>query len=188
MRLEQLKENLPDYAKDIRLNLGNLFGNIASSGLTSEQFYGTALSVAYTLKNKNLVLALESESQHAGLSHLYPAAKTAATLMAMNNVYYRAIHLAENKELAAMPANLRMNGLNNHGVDKVDFELFSLAVSAINGCGLCIHSHVKQLLEHAVAKIAIQSVFRLAATLHALVTAYACAEEWRSHKTVSPEE
>ena len=85
------------------------------------------MSIAYSLKNKNLIRALEFESQNAGLSHIYVAAKTAATLMAMNNVYYRAIHLAENKELTAMPANLRMNGLANHGVDKEDFELFALA-------------------------------------------------------------
>ena len=96
--------------------------------------------------------------------------------MAMNNIYYRAIHLAENKELSAMPANLRMNGLIHHGIDKVDFELFALAVSAINGCGLCVHSHVKQLLAHSVIKIAIQSVLRLAATLNALVTAYGCTD------------
>jgi lipoyl-dependent peroxiredoxin subunit D len=177
MRLEQLKENLPDYAKDIRLNISNLFGNIESSGLTPKQFYGTALSIAYSLKNKKLIRVLEFESQHVGLSDLYFVAKTAATLMAMNNVYYRAIHLAENKELSAMSANLRMNGLSNHGVDKVDFELFALAVSAINGCGLCIHSHVKQLLEHSVTKIAIQSALRLAATLNALITAYACADD-----------
>jgi alkyl hydroperoxide reductase subunit D len=177
MRLEQLKENLPDYAKDIRLNLSNLFGNIESSGLTPTQFYGTALSIAYSLKHKNLIRALEFESQNAGLSSLYFAAKTAATLMAMNNVYYRAIHLAEHKELTAMPANLRMNGLNNHGVEKVDFELFALAVSAINGCGLCIHSHVKQLLGHSITNVAIQSALRLAATLNALVIADACVDD-----------
>lgn len=177
MKLEQLRENLPDFAKDIRLNLSNLFGNIEASGLTARQFYGTALSIAYSLKNKVLIRAMELESQDVGLSDLYVVAKTAATLMAMNNVYYRAIHLAENKELTAMPANLRMNGLSNHGADKVDFELFALAVSAINGCGLCIHSHVKQLLEHDVPKNTVQSVFRLAATLNALVTAGTCANE-----------
>ena len=176
MKLEQLKENLPDYAKDIRLNLSNLFGNIESSGLTSTQFYGSALAIAYSLKNKTLIRTLEFECQNAGFSDLFFAAKTAATLMAMNNIYYRAIHLAENKELSAMPANLRMNGLIHHGIDKVDFELFALAVSAINGCGLCVHSHVKQLLAHSVIKIAIQSVLRLAATLNALVTAYGCTD------------
>lgn len=177
MRLERLKENLPDYAKDIRLNLSNLFGNMGSSGLTRNQFYGSALAIAYALKNKMLIGALEFESQHAGLADLYFSAKTAATLMAMNNIYYRAIHLAENKELSAIPANLRMNGLVHHGVDKVDFELFALAVSAINGCGLCIHSHIKQLLEHSVTMVAIQSILRLAATLNALVTAYSCTDD-----------
>jgi alkyl hydroperoxide reductase subunit D len=176
MRLEQLKENLPDYAKDIRLNLSNLFGNIGSSGLTPTQFYGSALAIAYCLKNKTLIHALELESRNAGFAELYFAAKTAATLMAMNNIYYRAIHLADNRELSTMPANLRMNGLINHGTDKVNFELFALAVSAINGCGLCINSHVKQLLEHSVTKKAIQSTLRLAATLNALVTAYSCSD------------
>lgn len=176
MQLKQLQENLPEYAKDIRLNISNLFSNIESSGLTSNQFYGTALSIAYSLKDKNLILALEFECQNAGLADLPFAAKTAATLMAMNNIYYRSTHLAGNKDLSALSANLRMNGLSKHGVDKVDFELFSLAVSAINGCGLCIHSHVNQLVEHSIAMIAIQSTLRLAATLNALVTAYACAD------------
>lgn len=171
MTLEQLKEQLPDYAKDIRLNISNLFGNIELSGLNTLQFYGTALAVAYSLKNRVLIEALESESRKAGVLEIVFAAKTAATLMAMNNIYYRAIHLAENKELMTMPANLRMNGMNTHGVDKVDFELFALAVSAINGCGMCIHAHIKQLLEHNVAKVAIQSTLRLAATLNAFATA-----------------
>jgi lipoyl-dependent peroxiredoxin subunit D len=176
MNLDQLSEQLPDYAKDIRLNINNLFANIDASGLTSTQFYGSALAIAYSLKNNALIAALEFESQNADLPNLNFAAKTAATLMAMTNIYYRAIHLAENKELTAMPANLRMNGLIKHGVDKIDFELFALAVSAINGCGMCIHSHVKQLETHSVTKMAIQSTFRLAATLNAFVTASFCAD------------
>ncbi|HIF0223601.1 TPA: carboxymuconolactone decarboxylase family protein [Legionella anisa] len=167
MSIEQLKQAIPDFAKDIRLNISNLFGNVAQSGLTETQFYGVALAVAYTLKDRRIIDAIKTEGALYITSELDHAVKTAAALMAMNNVYYRAIHLAENKELASLPANLRMNGMVNPGVAKADFELFALAVSAINGCGMCIHSHVKQLLEHELNKVAVQSALRIAATLNA---------------------
>lgn len=167
MSIEQLKQAIPDFAKDIRLNVSNLFGNKAQTGLTETQFYGVALAVAYTLKDRRIIDAIQSD----GALHITPelehAVKTAAALMAMNNIYYRAIHLAENKELASLPANLRMNGMLNPGIPKADFELFALAVSAINGCGMCIHSHVKQLLEHELNKVAVQSALRIAAILNA---------------------
>lgn len=167
MSIEQLKEAIPDFAKDIRLNVSSLFGNIAQSGLTETQFYGVALAVAYTLKNRHIIDAIKADGSLYISAELENAVKTAAALMAMNNIYYRAIHLAENKELASMPANLRMNGMLNPGVPKADFELFALAVSAINGCGMCIHSHVKQLLEHELNKVAVQSILRVAAILNA---------------------
>ncbi|WP_454786071.1 carboxymuconolactone decarboxylase family protein [Legionella sp. WA2024007413] len=168
MSIEQLKQMIPDFAKDIRLNVSSLFGNVTQSGLTEAQFYGVALSVAYTLKDNHIIDAIKTEGSSYITVELEQAVKTAAALMAMNNIYYRAIHLAENKELAAMPANLRMNAMLNPGVPKADFELFALAVSAINGCGMCIHSHVKQLLEHELNKVAVQSVLRIAAILNAL--------------------
>ncbi|STY30620.1 alkyl hydroperoxide reductase [Legionella wadsworthii] len=168
MSIEQLKQAIPDYAKDIRLNLGNLFGNISQSGLTEIQFYGAALAVAYALRNKRIIDAIQEEGAIYISEEQDNAVKTAAALMAMNNVYYRAVHLSENKELTVMPANLRMNGMLNPGVPKADFEIFSLAVSAINGCGMCIHSHVKQLIEHDLSKVAVQSILRIAAVLNAL--------------------
>ena len=171
MSIEHLKQNIPDFAKDIRLNVSNLFGNIGQSGLTESQFYGSALAVAYSLKNPEIIDAIKTEGAASISYELENAAKIGATLMAMNNVYYRAVHLAENKDLTALPANLRMNGMLNPGVPKVDFELFALAVSSINGCGMCIHSHVKQLVEHDVPPVSVQSVLRLAAVLNALALA-----------------
>lgn len=167
MSIEQLKQNIPDFAKDIRLNLGNLFGNVVQSGLTESQLYGTALAVAYSLKNKEIIDAIKETGEAYMSPELQQGAKIAAVLMAMNNVYYRTVHLAEDKELSLMPANLRMNAMINPGVPKVDFELFALAVSALNGCGMCIHAHVKQLLAAEVSKVAIQSVLRVSAVLNA---------------------
>ncbi len=91
--------------------------------------------------------------------------------MAMNNVYYRFLHLASNKEYGTMPARLRMNVIAKPGVDKADFELWSLAVSAINGCGACIDAHEKVLQEAGVSSAAIQSAVRMAAIIQSVAVA-----------------
>ncbi len=91
--------------------------------------------------------------------------------MAMNNIYYRFVHLASNKEYATMPARLRMNVIANPGVDKADFELWSLAVSAINGCGACIDAHEKVLTEAGVAAATIQTAVRFAAIIQSVAVA-----------------
>ena len=98
-------------------------------------------------------------------------AKAAAAIMGMNNIYYRFLHLVEDGEYQTMPARLRMNVIANHGIDKLDFELISLAVSAVNGCGLCVTSHEKKLRSHDVSREAIQSAVRIAATVHAVAVA-----------------
>ena len=87
--------------------------------------------------------------------------------MGMNNVYYRFLHLVEDAEYQSMPARLRMNVMANPGIDKLDFELLSLAVSAVNGCGSCITSHERKLRQHEVSREAIQSAVRIAAAVHA---------------------
>ena len=103
------------------------------------------------------------------------AARAAAAIMAMNNVYYRFVHLASNKEYGQLPAKLRMNVIGNPGIDKADFELFSLAVSAMNGCGMCIDAHEKVLKGHAVPTETIQAAARIGAVMKAVATVHATA-------------
>ncbi|KAK0339479.1 hypothetical protein LTR94_034363, partial [Friedmanniomyces endolithicus] len=93
--------------------------------------------------------------------------------MAMNNVYYRFTHLAGNQEYRNMPAKLRMNVIGAPGIDKIDFELFSLAVSAMNGCGMCIDAHEDVLKKHGVKAEVIQGAVRLGAVLAAVATVHA---------------
>jgi len=88
--------------------------------------------------------------------------------MAMNNIYYRFVHLASAPDYKTLPAKLRMNALAKPGVEKVDFELWSIAVSAINGCGMCIDSHEKILRDHGVTAEVIQAVVRIASVVHAV--------------------
>jgi len=173
MSIADYKQNLGDHGKDTKLNLSNLFGNVDTSGMTADQFYGTALSLAYSLDDVELMAAVEAEAADEVGENVLKAAKLAATLMAMNNIYYRFVHLSSDKQFAKMPAGLRMNGMANPGVDKVDFELYSLAVSALNGCGMCIDAHVKTLLDHNVSAQVIQTSIKLAAVLNAAKTARA---------------
>lgn len=165
MSVTDLARTLPDYAKDIRLNIGSLLGETL---LTDQQKYGTLVACAHATGHQPLIAAAEAEAGEKLSEAALTAAKAAASIMAMNNVYYRFIHLASNKEYATLPARLRMNVIGAPGIEKVDFELFALAVSAINGCGSCIDSHEKVLRDHGLQSSAIQAAVRLAAVVQAL--------------------
>jgi len=167
MSLTDIKQALPDYAKDIRLNLSSVLKKEGAPGLSQEQIYGTALASAYASDNVSFARQVESLVRDDIQEETLTAAKSAASIMAMNNVYYRFLHLVGDDDYARMPANLRMNVIGRPGVEKVDFELYSLAVSAINGCGLCVENHEKALRKAEVSREAIQSAVRIAAVVKA---------------------
>ena len=167
MLLNSLKAGIPDYAKDLRLNLDSVLSETGAVGLTLKQVSLIALSSAIAARYAPMVSAIEEfGAQHASVQELN-GARTAAAIMAMNNIYYRFTHLVGDSEYGTMRAGLRMNAMSNPGCDKVDFELCSLAVSAINGCGMCMDSHEKNLRKHNVAAQAIQSAVRIAAVVNA---------------------
>ncbi len=171
MSLQEYKDQLKDYAKDIRLNLETVFSEEGTAGLTAEQIRSIALACAYATKSRKLSEALLNDPEFSMQPISVEAAKAAATIMAMNNVYYRFTHLVEDEELAKLPAKLRMNVIGKPGVAKVDFELMSLAVSAINGCGKCMKSHVQELKKAALDPIAIQTAVRIASVMNAAAQA-----------------
>lgn len=167
MSFEAFKSAIPDYAKDIKLNLSSVLSAQAGSlSLSAEQIAGIALASAYATKQDDLIAAIKAYADSVLPEQTQSAAKAATSIMAMNNIYYRFLHLVEDKDFSQMPAKLRMNVMANPGVEKVDFELYSLAVSAINGCGLCIESHVKTLVKAGVAKELIQQAIRIAAVIN----------------------
>ncbi len=166
MTLQSIQESFPAYAKDIKLNFSSLMNS--ETVLTQQQFWGTLLACAMTCKNTLLLNAISENAEKNLSAEAYTAAKSAAALMAMNNIYYRFTHLVSNTEYARLPANLRMNSMAQPGIDKVDFELYSLAVSAINGCGLCMDAHEKTLSKHGVSKEAVQTAVRIASIIHAV--------------------
>ncbi len=173
MSLEALRESIPDFAKDIRLNLGSL---ASETHLNDQQKWGLFLASALATGNKPVILAFTAEAEQRLSPEAVQAAKSAAAIMAMNNVYYRALHLMKNGEYATMRAGLRMNVLANPGVDKIDFELWSLAVSAINGCGMCLDSHEVELKKHGVPAVTIQAALRIAAVVNAAAAVLAAEQ------------
>jgi alkyl hydroperoxide reductase subunit D len=163
--LQELKSIIPDYAKDVKINLSTLI-NQENQVLTVKQVFGAALASAYGTKEKTLIKILENEVQNILSDVEINAVKTASILMAMNNIYYRFLHISEDKEYSQMPAGLRMRGIMDHGIEKVDFEVFSLAVSIINGCGMCIDAHANQLIKHGMSKNQIQMIAKIAAVVN----------------------
>jgi alkyl hydroperoxide reductase subunit D len=164
MSLDALRDQIPAYAKDLSLNLSSLANETV---LNDQQKWGCFLAAAYTLGQPDVIKAI-TESAGELSEEARTGAKAAAAIMGMNNVYYRALHLMKNPEYRTLPARLRMNVIANPGVDKTDFELWCTAVSAINGCGMCLDAHEDELRKHSVPNTAIQAALRIAAVVNAV--------------------
>ena len=165
MSLDSLKQALPDYAKDLKLNLSSLANEVL---LTEQQKAGAFLASALAARNAAVICALTDEFAPRLAPEALQAVKAAASIMAMNNIYYRFLHITENKGYGNLPAKLRMSVIGRPGVDKTDFELWSLAVSAVNGCGLCIDAHEHELRKANLGVEQIQAAVRIAAVVHAV--------------------
>jgi alkyl hydroperoxide reductase subunit D len=171
MSLEQIREALPAYAADTKLNLQTV---MQSTVLTPAQAWGVAVASAAAARNPQLrdaAIAGAHATLGAAASAVVEDALAAATLMAMNNVYYRFRHLVGKEVYSSKPARLRMNRMAKVATSKADFELFSLAVSAINNCETCVRSHEKVVTEHHLSEDAVHDAVRIAATFNAAALA-----------------
>ena len=163
MSLSQLKDRLPDYARDLKLNLSA----IGSAGeLNPRQQWGAALSAALTTRNADLIQAVAADAAPHLDEASTKAARAASAIMGMNNIYYRFTHFMEGTDYEKMPARLRMQVIGNPGVDHVDFELWCLGVSAITGCEKCVRSHEKVVRDKGASAAMVQDVVRIASILH----------------------
>lgn len=164
MSIENLKGRMPDYAKDIKLNLSALANEEI---LSDQQKWGVFLASALAGRNAEVIQAVEAEAREYLSVEALNAARAAASVMAMNNVYYKFTGMMD-ETYRNLPAKLRMNVIGNPGVDKADFELWSLAVSAINGCRFCVQSHEKQVREHGLSTEQVQTAVRIASVVQAV--------------------
>jgi lipoyl-dependent peroxiredoxin subunit D len=166
MTLDALIENLPSYANDLKLNFSSIVSQ--QMDLTEQQVWGTVVAGAIASRCEQLIGAV----LEAGANHLSPqaleAAKASAAIMGMNNIYYRFVYATPNDKYRAIRSGLRMNVMRTHASDPLDFELWSLAVSAINGCGHCVEAHERMLREKGVTEEKILAAIRVASVVHAI--------------------
>jgi lipoyl-dependent peroxiredoxin subunit D len=164
MNLQAIKDRIPDYAKDLRLNLDAV---INRSSLTPQQAAGGALAAAFAAKAPALVAALR-DADSLDAAHRQ-AALSAAALMGMNNVWYPFVEMAADPELKALRPELRMNAYANHGgVDRTSFELYALAASIVGKCEFCVESHYRLLRENGLTTQQLRDVGRIAAVVNSI--------------------
>jgi lipoyl-dependent peroxiredoxin subunit D len=164
-QLENLRESIADPMRDIRLNLQSVLA--PGGALDSAQRWGVALASAAAARNPALTQAVLEAARAESSDAVVDDALAAAALMAMNNVYYRFRHLIEKPSYSDMPARLRMTRIARPATNKADFELFCLAVSAINACEACLRAHEEAVLAAGLSEAHVHDAVRIAATLNA---------------------
>lgn len=168
MPIDAVREALPDFAWDQKRNLDAV---VTETLLSDQQKWGCLLACAYVTDNPTLIRHMESTAGPLLSDKARNAAKLAATLMAMNTVYYGALNLLDNHDYRGAPANLSMTALSQTGVDKIDFELWAFAISAMAQCGACLNVHESELHKRGVTLERVQAALRIAATVSAMNTA-----------------
>jgi alkyl hydroperoxide reductase subunit D len=158
--VDQIKEALPDYAKDTRLNLDSV---VNRSTLDPVEANGCALAAAMATGNGKLVTFIQSGIDDATERD---AALTAASLMAMNNVWYPYVEMAEDERLTGLPAQLRMNAISSHGgTTKARFESYSLAASIVGKCHFCVRAHYETLKKEGYSVEQLRDIGRIASVI-----------------------
>lgn len=165
--IDTLKDALPEYAKDLKLNLGSI---VRTTELDEEQLWGSLLASAAATRNTTVLAQIGAEAADNLSAEAYNAALGAASIMGMNNVFYRARHFLDGAYDDLRPG-LRMNIIGNPGVAKVNFELWSFAVSAINGCSECVASHEQVVREAGVSREVVLEVLKVASIVSGVAQA-----------------
>ena len=181
MSIESLQDMIPDYAKDLRLNLSTLAGE---ETLNAQQKWGTFYAAALNTGNADVIRAVETLAAQNISPEALNAARSAASIMAMNNVYYKFAGMM-GESYQTLPAKLRMNVIGNPGVEKVDFELWSLAVSAMNGCQFCVQAHEAVLTKHGMSREQVQASVRIAAVVGAVAATLTAEDARRGNLAVA---
>lgn len=166
--LETLRETLPDFARDLKVNLQSVLGE---GSLSEAQRLGVALAAAAATRQTGLTSALEAEARAKAGDAVAEDALAAAALMGMTNVFYRFRHLVGKEAYGQLPARLRMQRIAKPAGDKLDFELYCLAVSAVNACEACVRAHEHTVREGGLSEAQVHDAIRIAATVHGTAVA-----------------
>jgi lipoyl-dependent peroxiredoxin subunit D len=163
--VDQVEESIPDHAKDIKLNLDSVMNR---SGLDEVDAHACAFAAAIAASNGDLAFEISMNGPLMGTAER-EAAKTAAALMGMNNVWYPFVEMAADESMKGLPAGLRMNAYATHGgVSKKKFEMYALAASIVGKCHFCVKSHYDILKQEGMTTQELMAVGRIAAVIAAI--------------------
>jgi alkyl hydroperoxide reductase subunit D len=168
-QLDELREGLPEAARDLKLNLAAVLTQ--PTPLSEAQRWGVAVATAIAARNHRLRDAVIAEAASHVPRDVLEDAQAAATVMGMNNVYYRFRHVIEKEIYGQKPARLRMNRLAKPVASKLDFELFAMAVSAVNHCEACVRSHERVVIEGGLTDEQVHDAIRIAAVMSGVAVA-----------------
>ena len=158
--LEQLVAGESKYVRDLRMNLKSIYKSKALSELEVSLL---ALAIASNAKNVALSNAYSTNAKSAGATDAHIAEAIAcASLLSSNNVLYRFRHFVGKESYENMRAGIRMNIMMSPVAGKEFFELMSLAVSAVNGCDMCVKSHEASVIEAGGSEERIWDAIRIA--------------------------
>jgi alkyl hydroperoxide reductase subunit D len=161
--VDQIKDTIPDYAKDTRLNIDAV---VKRSTLPQEEAEAVALAAAFATGNSKLWTWMQSQIADQRESE---AAITAASLMAMNNVWYPYVEMAEDESLSGLPAQLRMNAIATHGgTTKARFEAYALSASIVGKCHFCVKAHYETLKKEGYTVEQLRDIGRIASVITAV--------------------
>ena len=162
--VDPLKQNLPDYAKDTKLNIDAV---MLRSKLSHDVAEGCALAAAMATGNGKLVSFIQSSFTNGEKER--DAALTAGAIMAQNNIWYPFVEMADDENLKGLPAQLRMNAIASHGgTSKANFEAYSLAASIVGKCHFCVKAHYETLKQEGWTVEQLRDVGRIAAVINSL--------------------
>ena len=162
--IEQLKDSIPDYAKDTKLNLDAV---LKRSTLDQEEAVLCALAAAFATGNGKLVSWLQTVIGAEGVD--YNPALTAASIMAQNNMWYPYVEMADDPQLKGLPAQLRMNAIATHGgTTKARFEAYSLAASIVGKCHFCVKAHYDTLKKEGYTVEQLRDIGRIASVMNSV--------------------
>ena len=158
--VDQIKEGLPEYAKDTKLNLDAV---IKRSTLAPEEAEAVALAAAFATGNGKLITFISSSITDIKERD---AALTAGAIMAQNNIWYPYVEMADDENLKGLPAQLRMNAIASHGgTTKARFESYSLAASIVGKCHFCVKAHYETLKKEGYTVEQLRDIGRIAAVV-----------------------
>jgi len=178
--LETIRAEIPEVTKDLRLNLSMV---LDSGTLATPERWGVAIAVALASRSSRLAEALIASRPEEVTTKTIEDAVAAAAMMGMTNVFYRFRHLVGKPGYERKPARLRMKRLAKPATTTVAFELFSLAVSAVNACEICVRFHEAALLEHGTTEDQIHDAVRIASVVHGAAVALDGAALLREHSS-----